>query len=632
MKIFLIVLFPLLLFLSINIFSQEVSFTVSSNDSLKSISPYIYGTNQLLGGGENWSSHRLGGNRLTGYNWENNASNAGKDYYHYSDNYLVQAEGIPDDSSNVPGIVTTTFHNQSLQLGAYSLITLQMAGYVSKDKNGAVTEAETAPSPRWDKVKFQKGSPFNLKPDISDTNVYMDEYINFLVNRYGKADSPTGIKGYAMDNEPTLWSENHPRIHPVKITCNEIIARTISLAGAVKDVDHYAEIFGPALYGFNAYTTFQNAVDWNTVRSGKGYSWFIDYYLDKMKEAENTSGKRLLDILDVHWYPEAMGDNRITDNNANTNADKLARVQAPRTLWDKNYKEKSWITQSGTKLLPLIPSLINSINKYYPGTKLGFTEFSYGGENDITGAIAVDDVLGIFGKYGIYFGSFWKVNNSSNYVSAAYKMYRNYDGNNSTFGNYYIPSQTSDSINCSIYSSINKEENEIHLIIINKNFNDNITGNFKISSPKDIISGRVWILDKNSTVIKEISPVDSISNNSFSYILPAESICHFVLKTSNIAGVSHKKRVPEKFYVNAYPNPFNPECKIEYNIPDNSVSRIDIISVNGQLIKSYAQLTHHGIIFWDGTNQNNQKVASGFYCAILRNGYQLTSRKLILLK
>ena len=630
MKIFLIILLSLLL--GINIYSQEVSFTVSSNDSLKSISPYIYGTNQLLGGGENWSSHRLGGNRLTGYNWENNASNAGKDYFHYSDNYLVQAEGIPDDSSNVPGIVTTTFHNQSLQLGAYSLITLQMAGYVSKDKNGAVTEAETAPSPRWDKVKFQKGSPFNLKPDISDTNVYMDEFINFLVNKYGKADSSIGIKGYALDNEPTLWSENHPRIHPVKTTCTEIIARTIALAGAVKDVDPYAEIFGPALYGFNAYTTFQNAVDWNTVRSGKSYSWFIDYYLDKMKEAENTAGKRLLDVLDIHWYPEAMGDKRITDNDANSNADKLARVQAPRTLWDKNYKEKSWITQSGTKLLPLIPNLTKSINKYYPGTKLGFTELSYGGENDITGAIAVDDVLGIFGKYGIYFGAFWKVNTSSNYVSAAYKMYRNYDGNNSTFGNYYIPSQTSDSVNCSIYGSINKEENEIHLIVINKNFNENITGNFKISSPKDIISGRVWKLDKNSTVINEISHIDSIRNNSFSYLLPAESICHFVLKTSNIAGVSQKERIPEKFYVNAYPNPFNPECKIEYNIPDNSVSRIDIISVNGELIKSYVQLTHHGILYWDGTNQNNQKVASGFYCAILRNGYRLTTRKLLLLK
>ena len=46
-----------------------------------------------------------------------------------------------------------------------------------------------------------------------------------------------------------------------------------------------------------------------------------------MRLAEISSGKRLLDVLDIHWYPEAMGDNRITQTNANTTADKLARVQ-----------------------------------------------------------------------------------------------------------------------------------------------------------------------------------------------------------------------------------------------------------------------------------------------------------------
>ncbi len=454
MKNIMILLFSFTAFLN-NIFPQ-VNFTITVGDSVKPISPYIYGTNQLLIGGENWGALRQGGNRMTGYNWENNASNAGSDYNQQSDNYLTWIAGIPSDSENIPGIVTTNFQNQALSLGAYSLVTLQMAGYVAKDKNGPVSQAETAPSPRWATVKFEKGSSFSLVPDASDTTVFTDEYVNFLVNKFGLADASTGIKGYALDNEPSLWPSTHPRIHPYQTTCKEIIQRSIALSKVVKNVDPYAEIFGPALYGFNAYLSFQNAPDWNSVKAGKSYSWFIDYYLDKMKQAEDTTGKKLLDVLDIHWYPEAQGaDNvRITDNNATSTTDKLARVQAPRTLWDKNYKEKSWITQSGTTLLPLIPNLLKSINKYYPGTKLGFTEFTYGGEDDITGAIALDDVLGIFGKYGVYFGSFWEVNPSSDYVSAAYKMYRNYDGKNSKIGDFYIPSWASDSVNCSIYSSI----------------------------------------------------------------------------------------------------------------------------------------------------------------------------------
>jgi len=57
------------------------------------ISPYIYGTNQ-----PDWRSHskhltltRWGGNRITAYNWETNASNAGSDWQHQNDALLSQS-------------------------------------------------------------------------------------------------------------------------------------------------------------------------------------------------------------------------------------------------------------------------------------------------------------------------------------------------------------------------------------------------------------------------------------------------------------------------------------------------------------------------------------------------------------
>ena len=57
--------------------------------------------------------------------------------------------------------------------------------------------------------------------------------------------------------------------------------------------------------------------------------WFISYYLDEMRTASNAAGKRLLDVLDVHWYPEAQdgAGNRIT-NTVNTTAMYNARMQA----------------------------------------------------------------------------------------------------------------------------------------------------------------------------------------------------------------------------------------------------------------------------------------------------------------
>jgi len=48
-------------------------------------------------------------------------------------------------------------------------------------------------------------------------------------------------------------------------------------------------------------------------------------------------------------------------------------------------------------------------------------------------------------------------------------MYRNYDGNNSTFGDLSLPSRTGDSVNTSMYGSLKRGSHELHLIVINKN-------------------------------------------------------------------------------------------------------------------------------------------------------------------
>ncbi len=633
MKTLLLVLISFLL--SAYAHSQTANFTVVVTDSPRAISPYIFGTNQLLVGGENWTSMRIGGNRLTGYNWANNASNAGSDWLQSSDDYLASVFGIPSDSSNIPAIVAEAFYNQAHQFSAYPLVTLQMAGFVAKDKNGPVDSAQTAPSSRWAYVEFEKGSPLSLKPDTSGDTVFMDEYVNFLVHKYGPASSPVGIHGYELDNEPDLWNSTHPRLHPLQPTCKELIQKSIALANSVKGIDPSAEIFGPVSYGFNGYLSFQGAPDWNSVSAGKGYSWFIDYYLDQMKKASDSAGERLLDVLDLHWYSEAQGSdgNGIVNSNATTTTDNLARVQAPRTLWDASYKENSWIAQYYPSYLPLIPKVMQSINKYYPGTKLAFTEFNYGGESDISGAMAMDDVLGIFAKYGVYLAEYWALSSSPSFISAAYKMYRNYDGDNSTFGDSYLPSLTSDSVNCSIYGSIKSDVNDIHLIVINKNYGQSITGNFSISSSRKILSGRVWELNRYSSQIHELDSVTNISENSFSYPVKAASICHFILQTSATSKVVERNNAPEKFELAVYPNPFNPTCHIEYNIPGNSVSRLQIYSVTGALIKSYNCLSHSGSLTWDGTNENNQKAASGVYFAILRNADHLfAAEKLLLLK
>ena len=510
----------------------NITYTINTTAGRAPISPYIYGSN--WGGGTDYTIRRSGGNRLTGYNWENNFSNAGADWLHHSDRYLVQ--NLPWAQQTIPGIMLNSFHDQALSQDQASIVTLQMAGYVSADDSGTVDLVDAAPSSRWKQVVFEKGSAFCSPyddPDTSDGYVYMDECVNFLVNEYGNASTSTGVKFYSLDNEPALWSDGadgatHPRIHPAKPTCVEIIASSADLSSAVKNVDPYAQILGPVLYGFAAYLDFQGASDWGS--EGSGYNWFIDYYLDEMEAASTSAGKRLLDVLDVHWYPEAQGDGEriVFGSPPYSQANCEARMQAPRTLWDPDYTEDSWIGQWFSSYLPLLPTLFDSIDTYYPGTKLSITEYDYGAQDHYSGGIATTDVLGIFGKYGVYIGTYW---GDDTYVDAAIKMYTNYDGAGSTFGDTKVNAATTNKVAGSVYASMfDGDDDQLHLIVINKDFTQATNGSFNITSPRTFTQGRVWKFDDSSYNITEITPITSITGNSFSYSIPPLTVCHMVLE------------------------------------------------------------------------------------------------------
>jgi len=571
-------LLSVLLITSVQIICQTipVQFTINARAQRHAISPYIYGTNQNMAGSERFTVFRQGGNRMTGYNWENNFSNAGSDWYHSSDNYLTWVVGIPSSQERIPGIVVTRFAEQNSASGAKSLVTLQMAGYVARDGRQTVTEAQTAPSVRWREVKFRKQAPFSLNPDTTDAFVYMDEQVHFLINRFGLS-TEGGIWGYSLDNEPALWPFTHPRIHPAIPTYREISDKGIILGHTIKQLDPGALVFGPVLYGISAYIDFQGAPDKST--EGSGYDWFISYYLHRMKQASDTCGIRLLDVLDLHWYPEARGDNRITDQNATTPADIQARLQAPRTLWDTGYYENSWIGQWRKEYLPLIPVIKKSIDTYYPGTKLAFTEYTYGGGDHISGGLAQADVLGIFGRYGIFAAMHW-LTGPSDYISSGFRLYRNYDGAGGAFGDTSIFAATSDKVNSSVYASVTgPADSSLHIVVINKSAASSISGTFSITAETTYPACKIWGMNKNSTSLYYAGSY-ALTGNSFTITIPALTAYHIVLDPGF--------EVSSQFYntgnsLRIYPVPATGEVYIEMPANVRFIRSARLISPDGRI-------------------------------------------------
>jgi hypothetical protein len=516
---------------------KRVTLAVDPAAPRKQISPLIYGTNDYYPFAK---AMRLGGNRLTSYNWENNASNAGHDWVQHSDDWLPWHFGVPDSNYNKPASTILHYHNQALSQGAYSMITLPMAGYVAKDKNGTVSEQDAAPSARWVKVETRKNAAFSLQPDLNDNTIYVDEELNFLLNKFGKSNTATGIKAYSLDNEPCLWSSSHQRLWGNRTdgtTVNNLMDKSIGLAAMIKSMDAGAEIYGPALYGFTAYQNLQFATDWDSIRGTGNYQYFLEYYLARMRQEEQARGTRLLDVLDLHWYPEGNADygNVSPFNNRNDRNSVAARLQMTRSLWDETYHENTWIGREHYDgILPLVPKLKGIINNRYPGTKLALTEYSYMGTGHISGAIAQADALGIFGQQDLYLATYW--GGVEGYIKSGFDVFKNYDGNGGSFGETGITATSDDRTNASVYASIHGNDlSKLHTIAINKNQDSAVIATVAVAGIHQYNSARVWILDYKSTELRQPKDIRVISNNSFEYTLPPMTIAHFVLTDEDLS-------------------------------------------------------------------------------------------------
>lgn len=398
---------------------------------------------------------RMGGNRLSAYNWENNASNAGADWHNQNDDLM----GVTDE----PGWAVRTFLEEGQRHKAAVMLTIQTIGHVAADKSppGDVNQSSNYLDTRFVPSFAKKpGGKYQYPPDLKDHAIYQDEQV-WWIERIKSAVTPVW---YMLDNEPDLWSATHSRIQTTKPGYADIIANNLSYASAMKSVAPKALVFGPANYGWNGFRTFQGASDAN----GRD---FLDVYLEAMKKGEVRMGRRILDVLDIHWYPEARGGGvRVTDNKEENPALEAARIQAPRSLWDGTYVEESWVADSlGRQPIALLPRLFKQIDAHYPGTKLSISEYNFGGGTHPSGLIAQADALGIFGRYGLFAACNWGMGIQDTAMQAGFRAYLNYDGQGGKFGNIGLSVQGESPDKNSVYASLDAiKGSKMTLVAINK--------------------------------------------------------------------------------------------------------------------------------------------------------------------
>jgi hypothetical protein len=249
------------------------------------ISPLIYGVN----GGADVARDRptvvrAGGNRLTAYNWENNASNAGSDYCHQNDR-TFGGPGSP------PAAAYRELLDDARARGTAALVTVPIVDHVAADHDDRGDGGQGPPAcvgdvrhsgadyltTRFVANHARKGRPFSASPDLTDRDVYQDEAIDYLRRTWGDVRVLVDL-----DNEPDLWSSTHARIHPQPVTYAELTERTLAYAAAVKDAWPAAEVLGFVSYGYAGYLNLQSAPD------GAGRP-FIPTFLAAIRAAEASA-------------------------------------------------------------------------------------------------------------------------------------------------------------------------------------------------------------------------------------------------------------------------------------------------------------------------------------------------------
>ena len=505
---------------------QAPTLAVDASASRHPISPEIYGIanyglDATFAKEIQVPNVRWGGDGTTRYNWQVDSSNSGFDWYFMGGN----GETTPVPSASADLMVKT-------YKPADDLITIPIIPYVNKlaawncsflvSIYGAQQSTNPYVHPNGDNCG---NSIATNGTQLIDNNIYANhidnttslqqQWVQHLVSTFGTAANG-GVKFYQLDNEPYGWSNTHRDVMPAQADYPTITQLGQQYAAAVKQADSTALILGPSDFTLGG---------WIGTTSQQGGLFAGEYYLQQMAAYDKAHSQRILDYFDEHYY-----------FNTSTPAAQLAST---RTLWDPTYNGGTWVEQYDFNgPMQLIPRFRSWISANYPGTLLSLSEYSIdSGQKSIVDAIAEMDVLGIFGREPLDFANMWSAPGAQDPIAYAFRMFRNYDGNGSQFGDTSISAVSSDQGSLSIYAAQRSSDHAVTILVINKT-TAALTSAIALANLTPPATAQVYSYSQASLTSIAHPSDAAITNNSLSYTFPGYSAVLLVVQPSVSTAVS----------------------------------------------------------------------------------------------
>jgi hypothetical protein len=449
--------------------AQNVQVNVKIFNNRKPVSPYIYGRNNsitdFIGNplpANTWQLYKdaglnffreNGGNNLTKHNWRLKISSH-PDWYNnvYNSDWDYAAQTL---HQNIPA--------------AQGMWGFQLIGQAARTTANNFNDWAYNNSQWWSGVNQNLAGGGVVNPAggsqaqvNGDPSQYLepwtaDSTTGILTHWFGNGGlglDSTHIRYWNMDNEVEIWSGTHDDIMPVQPGAEAFMQSYFAVAKKARALFPGIKLTGPV--SPNEWQWFNWGAAPVTGSDGKRYPW-LQYFIKRVAEEQQSTGIRLLDVIDLHFYP---------GSNSASNV-----VQYHRVFFDSTYAYPEangvHVVNGGWDNSIQVENIFGRCQKWldqYMGPNNGVTfavsETATQLQND-PNALAVwyASMLGEFMNHGVEYFSPW---NWDPGMWETLHLFSRYNKTNS------VLATSSDEQNVSAYTTVNNTNDSVTIALVNR--------------------------------------------------------------------------------------------------------------------------------------------------------------------
>lgn len=613
-------------FITLSVFAVEI--TVDANLGRIPISPYIYGKNNSLSSNPSspvsaplWNLYRdagvkmfreNGGNNATKYNWRRKLSSH-PDWYNnvYAHDWDYEAMSLQNNLTDVKG------------MWAFQLI-----GFTASNTNNNFDDWGYNNSQWWSGVHQNLAGGGTVNPSggsealvDGDPELYLmqwpaDSTVGILDQWFGTGGlglDEEMFEYWSMDNEVEIWNGTHDDIMPEQISADSFMQLYFDVAKKAREKFPSIKLVGPVPCNEWQWYNWDNSkIDY----ASNSYTW-LEYFIKRIGEEQNSSGVKLLDALDIHFYPGDTDPEHIlqfhrvwfdtTYDYPGANGVKCSGPGA----WDNSITKEYIFVRCRDWLEEHIGT--------YHGVTFSVSEIGIQEDDPNIAAVWYASNLGVFADNGVELFTpwYWEVG-----MWEILHLFSRYAKKNR------VSSVSDLEEYVSAYSSVNTEADSLTVILVNRSLSNNedvnvTLDNFSVDAGThtslllhDLPSGETF---ESHTSNALVSGTVNANNNSFSITLPALSVTAVLLSGEG-----------EQSGLQINPNPFRDITTISFNVDEPSEVTINLYDMLGRKIKTiFSGYLTAGL---HRENLSAEDLASGIYFCELVARNQKETQKFMLLQ